>query len=164
MYIEKTLVIIKPDCLQRNLVGEVILRFERKGFKLLGIKMMELSDVILDEHYSHLKDKPFFPKIKSFMQSSPCIVMIWQGIEAIKVVRQLAGITKSREAELGSIRGDLALSQQYNLIHASDSKESAKVEIARLFKKNEIFNYQKIDFDFTHADNERDASDDEITV
>lgn len=164
MHIEQTLVIIKPDCLQRNLVGEVITRFERKGLKLMGIKMMELSDAILEEHYAHLRDKPFFKKIKSFMQSAPCIVMVWQGISAVQVVRNLAGITKAREAELGSIRGDLALSQQFNLIHAADSVPTAQAEIQRLFKPEEIFAYKKIDFDFTHADNEREVADQEITI
>ncbi|MEI6222545.1 MAG: nucleoside-diphosphate kinase [bacterium] len=161
---EQTLVILKPDCLQRNLVGKVIERFEQKGFKLIGIKMMELSDVILEEHYSHVKDKPFFPKIKSFMQSSPCVVLAWQGIAAVRVVRQLCGITKARDANPGTIRGDFALSQQYNIIHASDSVETAKTEIKRLFKDAELFSYQKIDFDFTHADDERALADDEITA
>ncbi len=155
MHIERTLVIIKPDCLQRNLVGEVIGRLEHKGLKLLGIKMLELSDAILDKHYEHLKDKPFFPKIKNFMKSSPCIVMVWEGITAINVVRKLAGITKSREADPGTIRGDFALSQQYNIIHASDSAETAKAEIERLFETFEIFEYAKIDFDVTHAEDER---------
>ncbi len=155
MAIQQTLVIIKPDCLQRNLVGEVITRFERKGLRLAGIKMMQLDADILGDHYAHHKERPFFPNLVDFMSSAPAIVMVWEGIGAIDAVRLIAGITKAREADGGTIRGDLALSQQFNLIHASDSLENAKAEISRFFDNKEIYEYKKIDFIYTHAEDER---------
>ena len=141
---EQTLIILKPDTLQRNLVGEIISRFERKGLKLVGCKMMRLDDALLAEHYAHHKDKPFFPAIKEFMKHSPVIVLALEGTDAVKGVRLIAGATKGVEADAGTIRGDLAMSNQ-NLLHASDSREAAEQEIARFFKKDELFEYKKLD-------------------
>lgn len=141
---ERTLVILKPDALQRNILGEIISRFEKKGLKIVGLKMANLSDKLLDEHYAHHKDKPFFQELKEFMKSSPVILMVLEGLEAIKVVRKMAGLTKGTEAEMGTIRGDFALGTTKNIVHASDSKETAEKEIKRFFDKNEIFDYQKI--------------------
>lgn len=139
---QKTVVLVKPDGLQRGLVGEIIHRFERKGMKLLGIKMMLMNDEIVDEWYSHHKDKSFFSDLKKFMQWTPIVAMVWQGIEAIPAVRKIVGVTKGREAEAGSIRGDFGMSGSQNMIHASDSEESAKREMSLIFQPHEIFEYQ----------------------
>lgn len=138
---EKTLVILKPSCVQRAFMGEVISRFEKKGLRLAGIKMMQLNDAILNEHYAHLKDRPFFGRVKQSMQESPVIVQCWEGIDAAKVVRNLIGVTNGRLAAAGTIRGDFSMSAQENIVHASDSAESAKIELARFFLDNEIFDY-----------------------
>ncbi len=161
--IERTLVIIKPDAIQRNLVGEIIARFDRKGMHLIGIKMMQLTDELLAKHYAHHKERPFFANLTSFMKSSPCVCMVWEGIGAVQSVRLLAGVTKAREAAPGTIRGDFALSQQFNLIHASDSAESAKKEVALFFEASELYEYEKVDFIYTHAEDERSKQPDEIT-
>ena len=138
---EKTLVILKPSSVQRGLIGEIINRFERKGLSLSGLKMMWLSDEILSEHYSHLKDKPFFQKVKNSMNVCPVIVCCWKGKDAVKVVRALTGVTNSREALPGTIRGDYSMSMQENIIHTSDSIETAVVELKRFFSDNELFDY-----------------------
>jgi nucleoside-diphosphate kinase len=138
---QRTVVLVKPDALQRGLIGEITGRFEKKGLKLVGIKMIKLTDSILDEWYAHHKDKSFFPKLKEFMAWTPIVAMVWEGLDAIPAVRKIVGTTKGREAEAGSIRGDLGMSGQQNLIHASDSPEAAKKEIGLLFDDNEIFEY-----------------------
>lgn len=140
---EKTLVILKPSCVKRGLIGEVTHRFERKGLYLIGMKMVQLTDEILSQHYSHLKDKPFFGMIKDSMMSTPVIVQCWEGYDAVKIVRNLIGFTNSREALPGTIRGDLSVSYQENIVHASDSLEAAGVEIKRFFKSEEIFKIKK---------------------
>ncbi|KKU22072.1 MAG: Nucleoside diphosphate kinase [Candidatus Nomurabacteria bacterium GW2011_GWA1_46_11] len=149
---EKSLIIIKPDAIQRNLAGEVIRRFENKGLKIIGLKMMSIEDALLDEHYAHIKDKPFFPGIRDFMESCPVIVMAVEGINAISAIRIIVGPTKSWEADAGTIRGDFSLSTQSNIVHASDSVESGEVEVKRFFQKDEIFEYKKIDTDFVYAE------------
>jgi nucleoside-diphosphate kinase len=149
---EKTLIIVKPDAVQRNLLGEIIGRFERKGLKIVGLKMMQLEDALLESHYAHIKDKPFFAGIKSFMKSSPVIVMALSGINAVSSTRIIVGPTKGYEADAGSIRGDLSLSVQSNVVHASDSVDAAKEEISRFFNDDELFEYQKQDFDYIYAD------------
>ncbi|KKS05516.1 nucleoside-diphosphate kinase [Candidatus Woesebacteria bacterium RIFOXYC1_FULL_41_14] len=138
---ERTIVLIKPDGLQRGLVGEIMHRFERKGLKLVGIKMIRLTDDILENWYSHHKDKPFFATLKSFMEWTPVVAMVWEGVEAIAAVRKIVGITKAREAEAGSIRGDFGMSGSQNIIHASDSSESAEKELGLIFNGDEIFDY-----------------------
>jgi len=139
---EKTVVLVKPDALQRGLVGEIIQRFERKGMKLVGIKMITFDDETLDEWYEHHKGKDFFADLKKFMTWTPIVVMVWQGLDGIATVRKIVGTTKGREAESGSIRGDFGMSGQQNLIHASDSPESAKKEIKLIFDKDEVFEYE----------------------
>jgi nucleoside-diphosphate kinase len=146
MKIERTLILIKPDAIQRSLLGEIISRFERKGLKIIGLKMMKLEEEILVDHYSHHKDKPFFRKLIEFMKSGPIVAMVLEGVEAIETVRNLVGSTNGRKADPGTIRGDFSMSQSFNIIHASDSKEIAEIEIRRFFKPDEIFDYQKIDF------------------
>jgi nucleoside-diphosphate kinase len=141
---ERTLVLIKPDAMQRDLVGELIQRFERKGLKLVGIKMMALPDELLDEHYSHLAGRDFFAEIKTFMRATPVIACCWEGVDCVDTVRLMCGITKAREAAPGTIRGDLAMSVQANLVHASDSLETAEVEIPRFFDAGELFEYEDV--------------------
>lgn len=149
---ERSLIIIKPDAIQRSLVGEIITRFERKGLKIIGMKMMRLNDVVVEEHYAHIKDKPFFPRIKKFMTSSPVIVMAVAGLKAIDSIRIIVGITKGFEADAGTIRGDFSLSMQSNVVHASDSVENGALEIARFFKEEEIIDYKKIDTEYIFSD------------
>ncbi|MBB4036356.1 nucleoside-diphosphate kinase [Dysgonomonas hofstadii] len=139
---EKTLVILKPSCVLRSLIGEVISRFEKKGLRLAGMKMVQLNDAILDEHYAHLKDKPFFQRVKDSMQVCPVIVQCWEGIDAAKVVRSFIGITNGRAAAAGTIRGDFSVSAQENIVHASDSADSAKIELKRFFRDDEIYDYK----------------------
>lgn len=138
---EKTLVILKPGTIQRGLIGEIISRFEKKGLRLTGMKMIWLTDEILNEHYAHLKDKPFFQRIKDSMSACPVVVCCWEGVEAIRVVRALAGTTNGRNAAPGTIRGDYSMSMQENIVHASDSPETAEAELRRFFKDDEIFTY-----------------------
>ncbi len=138
---EKTVVLVKPDGLQRGLVGEIVHRFERKGLKLVGLKMMTLEETVLDEWYSHLRDKAFFKDLKSYLRSTPIVAMAWEGLECIAAVRKIVGITKSREAEAGSIRGDFGMSKSQNMIHASDSVESARKELSLVFASHELFEY-----------------------
>lgn len=138
---ERTLVLIKPDAVQRGLAGKILARFEDKGLKIVGIKFMSLSDSILSEHYSHLVDKPFFGGIKNFMQATPVIALCLEGLDCVETVRGLCGITKARAAAPGTIRGDWAMSIQANLVHASDSLETAIAEVPRFFKPEELFNY-----------------------
>ncbi len=152
---ERTLVLIKPDAIQRGLMGEIIGRFEKKGLKLVGCKMMELEEALLREHYSHIADKPFFGGLAKFMQSTPVIAMCWEGLEVVNAVRLLCGITKAREAEAGSIRGDLAMSVACNVVHASDSIENAQSEVKRFFKEDEIHSYDKSEYMHVYAEDER---------
>ncbi|MCX6754644.1 MAG: nucleoside-diphosphate kinase [Candidatus Nomurabacteria bacterium] len=152
---EKTLIIIKPDAVQRNLVGEIISRIEKKGLKIIGIKMMSISDTILEEHYSHIKDKPFFPGIRDFMKSCPVVVMAVEGVNSVSALRLLVGPTKAWEANAGTIRGDFSLSTQSNIVHASDSIENGEIEVNRFFDSPEIFSYNKIDADFIYAEHKK---------
>ena len=152
---EKSLILIKPDALQRNLVGEIISRFERKGLKLLGIKMMKIEDELIKEHYSHLVDKPFFPTLQKFMQSIPVVAIALEGIEATSAIRLIVGTTKGREADAGTVRGDFSMSQSQNVVHASDSAENGQIEVNRFFKPEELFEYKKNDFEQVYADDER---------
>lgn len=139
---EKTLVILKPSAIQRGHIGDVISRFERKGLRLAGMKMIQLDDAILSEHYVNLKDKPYFQRVKNSMMVCPVIVQCWEGVEAIKVVRSITGATNGREAAAGTIRGDFSISSQENIVHASDSAESAKIELMRFFSEDELFDYK----------------------
>jgi len=152
---EKSLIIIKPDAVQRNLIGEIITRIERKGLKIIGMKMASISDALLEEHYAHIKDKPFFPGIRDFMKSSPVIVMAVEGINAISSLRIIVGPTKAWEADAGTIRGDFSLSTQSNIVHASDSIENGEIEVSRFFDPSEIFSYKKIDVDFIYAEHKK---------
>lgn len=138
---QRTLVILKPSCLMRGLVGEVTRRFEQKGLRLIGMKMMQLTDTQLSEHYAHLAGKPFFQQIKDAMMITPVIVCCYEGIDAVDVVRALTGATNGRKAAPGTIRGDYSMSFQENIVHASDSAENAVTELARFFQPEELFTY-----------------------
>lgn len=151
---EKTLVILKPSSVQRGLMGRVIARFEEKGLRLAGMKMMQLDEKILNEHYAHLKGKPFFQQVKDSMMSCPVVVQCWAGVDAAKVVRNIIGITNGREAAAGTIRGDFSISAQENIVHASDSSDSAKIELKRFFKDNEIFEYKLCSFPNLYSNDE----------
>ncbi len=152
---EQTLVIIKPDAVHRSLLGEIIHRFERKGLRIVGLKMVKLEDVVLEEHYSHLKDKPFFPGIKDFMKSAPVVLLVLEGYNAINATRLIVGPTKGYEADAGSIRGDFSLSTQSNIVHASDSVENGKIEVGRFFTKEELHEYTKAEYPHLYAPDEQ---------
>ncbi|MDD5186538.1 MAG: nucleoside-diphosphate kinase [Paludibacter sp.] len=151
---EKTLVIVKPGAIQRGLIGEVIQRFERKGLQLCGMKMIQLTDEILIEHYAHLAQRSFFKRIKDSMKVTPVIVCCWKGLDAVHIVHEMAGKTNGREAAQGTIRGDFSVSVQENIIHTSDTLENAKVELARFFNNDEIFDFEQSGLNFLYANDE----------
>ncbi len=133
MAMERTYIMLKPDCVRRGLMGEVIARIERKGFAITEAKMMRLDEAILCEHYAHLTEKSFFPELVEYMTSGPVLGMIVEGDNVVKGMRILMGATKYEEAAAGTIRGDFATSTTENIIHGSDSPENAEIEIARFF-------------------------------
>ena len=143
---ERTLILLKPDCVQRGLLGQIIERFERKGLKIVGLKMITLSDAELEGHYEPHKNKPFFASLKKYMKSSPVVVMCIMGIKAVEAVRLIVGPTKGYNADAGSIRGDFSMSGSVTIVHASDSVEAGMSETSRLFKDHEIFDYNRADF------------------
>jgi len=151
---EKTLVIIKPGAIQRGLIGEVIRRFEQKGLQICGLKMLQLTDQILEEHYAHIVEKPFFPRVKSAMKATPVIVLCLKGMDAVHVTHRLAGATNGREAAMGTMRGDFSMSVQWNIIHTSDSIKTAAAELARFFKEDEIFEYKQSYLEYIYSEDE----------
>lgn len=138
---ERTLILLKPCTVQRRLIGEIINRIERKGLRIVGLKMMQLTDELLNEHYSHLADRPFFKFVKDSMMAAPVVAMCVEGCEAVEAVRTITGATNGRKAAPGTIRGDYSMSGQENIVHASDSTENAAIEIKRFFKPEELFEY-----------------------
>ena len=148
---ENTLVIFKPATIQRGILGEVISRLEKKGIWLVGIKMVWFNDELLDLHYAHIKDKSFFPQLKEAMSISPVVVSCWKGVDAVETVRAVAGATNCRSALPGTIRGDFGMSIQRNIVHTSDSKESAEIELKRFFKDEEIFDYKLNNHEYIYA-------------
>ena len=152
---ETTLVLIKPSGVQRGLAGKIIARFEQKGLIIAGTKMMQLNDSILREHYAHLVDRPFFPSLERSMQSSPIIALALRGVDVVAVVRAMTGVTNSRNAAPGTIRGDFGMSGQENIVHASDSHDNALIEINRFFKPEEIFDYTLTTIDALYAPDEK---------
>jgi nucleoside-diphosphate kinase len=141
MSLETTLILFKPDAVEKKLVGAVLARFQAAGFQIRGIKMMQLGDDVLREHYSHIADKPFFPEIVSFMSRTPVVALALEGEDVIARVRDLLGPTNSKAAAPGTIRGDLGEDMMVNVCHASDSPEAAAAEIARFFEDGEVFSY-----------------------
>lgn len=153
---QRTTVLIKPDGLQRGLIGKIMARFEQKGLKLVGLKMMRLSDELIDKWYAHHKDKPFFADLKEFMTWTPIVAMVWEGQEAVSAVRKIVGVTKGYEAEAGSIRGDYGMSGAQNLIHASDEPDNAKHEIELIFTEEELFEYESASECLIYSEGERE--------
>ena len=134
-----TLIILKPDCMAKKLAGSVVDRFEKAGFEIIGAKMIRLTPEILREHYAHVASKPFYPEIEQFMSSLPVIVLALRGQDAVARVRDLLGPTDSRKAPKGSIRGDFGTDMMTNVVHASDSDDNARIELARFFRPGELF-------------------------
>jgi len=143
--VERTLVLLKPDAVQRRLVGRIISRFEDKGLKIVGMKLMQVTRQLAERHYAEHREKPFFSELVSFITSSPIVAMVVEGPGAISEVRRLMGKTDPREAAPGTIRGDYGLSITQNLVHGSDSPESAAREIPIFFSEGEIFDYSMAD-------------------
>ncbi|SET90172.1 nucleoside-diphosphate kinase [Salinibacillus kushneri] len=140
---EKTFLMIKPDGVQRNLIGEIVTRFEKKGFQLSGAKLMNISNEKAEKHYGEHKDKPFFGELVDFITSGPVFAMVWEGENVIATARQMMGKTNPQEAAPGTIRGDYGLTVGKNIIHGSDSPESAEREIQLFFENDEILSFTK---------------------
>ncbi|KAI5619361.1 nucleoside diphosphate kinase 3 isoform 2 [Silurus asotus] len=135
---ERTFIAIKPDGVQRKLVGEIIRRFERKGFKLVGLKFLQASEEQLKEHYLELREKPFYKGLVKYMSSGPIVVMVWQGLDVVKTARKMLGETNPADSLPGTIRGDYCVEVGRNIIHGSDSVESAQREISLWFREHEL--------------------------
>lgn len=149
--LERTLVLLKPSTIERALIGEIINRFEKKGLRIAGMKMLQLDDDILAEHYAHLKNKPFFGILKASMMKTPVVAMCLEGVDAIAVVRYITGYTNGRKADPGTIRGDYCMSNQQNIVHASDSPEAAEAELKRFFRPEEIFDLKDMNLSRLYA-------------
>lgn len=150
---ERTLVIIKPDCIQRHLAGEVIGRFEKKGLKLVGAKFIQVSEEIARQLYSVHRGKPFFDGLVKFLSSGPVLLMVWEAEGVIDIVRKMMGTTFGCDAEAGTIRGDFGCSKGYNLVHGSDSAETAEREIELFFRADEIVDYKLSDENWLYGKN-----------
>lgn len=133
MAVEKTYIMLKPDAVKRGIVGDIIHRIERKGYRIKDAKMMSLDQAILEEHYAHIAKEPFFSEVVDYMTSGPVLAMIVEGENAVKGVRAIMGATKFENAQAGTIRGDFASSTRFNVIHGADSVENAEIEIKRFF-------------------------------
>jgi len=141
--LETTLIILKPDAVQRGLMGEIIARFERKGLQIVGAKMMQISQDLAERHYESHKGKPFYEGLVRFMTSSPVLVLAIRGVGAIHICRSLMGATFGSKAEAGTIRGDYGVSNSFNLVHGSDSPEAAQREMELFFENNEVLAYER---------------------
>lgn len=142
---QRTLILLKPDCIQRRLVGAIIERFERKGLRLVGLKFVQASQELAEKHYAVHKGKPFYDSLLKFLTSGPTVALVWEGREAVVVARGLMGPTDGTKAPPATIRGDFAISVQNNLVHGSDSPENAAIEIALWFKPEELVNWTPTD-------------------
>lgn len=151
---EQTLCILKPSAVGRFLMGEIISRIERKGLIISGMKMMQLDEEILRAHYAHLVDKPFFPEIVKSMTATPVVVLAISGVDAVNVFRAMTGVTNGRQAQSGTLRGDFCMSNQANIVHASDSEENAATELNRFFKPEEIFNWTPQQISYLYGNGE----------
>ncbi|MGQ3686368.1 MAG: nucleoside-diphosphate kinase [Candidatus Loosdrechtia sp.] len=154
---EKTLIILKPDAIQRRLLGKIISRFEEKGFQILGLKMTQIPESLARKHYASHEGKDFFEPLIRYTISAPVILMVLQGKNVIEIVRKMMGATFGSQAELGTIRGDYAVSNRFNLIHGSDSLSSAENEIDIFFCKNELFEYKPTDIQWIYDMSEENA-------
>lgn len=139
---ERTLVLLKPDCVQRRLMGQVITRFENKGFNIIAMKMLRVTPELARQHYAEHVEKPFYPGLERFITGAPVVAMVVEGLEAIRVVREMLGATSGLRSAAGTIRGDLSSSRQMNLVHASDGPEAASREIALYFRDTEIHAFE----------------------
>jgi nucleoside-diphosphate kinase len=151
---ERTLLLLKADALHRGLIGRILSRFEDKGFSIAGLKMLKMSKDLAKEHYGHLVSKPFYPDLEKFMTEFPIVAAVIEGKEAVEVTRLIVGPTNASKAPGGTIRGDLSNSTSRNVIHASDSKETAEKEIKRFFKHDELFEYKLNNDHFLRAHDE----------
>jgi nucleoside-diphosphate kinase len=142
---QRTLILLKPDAVQRRLIGEITGRFERKGLRLVGLKLVHASKDIAEKHYAVHKGKPFYDSLLQFLTSGPTVAMVWEGREAVAACRNIMGLTDGVKAPLGTIRGDFAISIQNNLVHGSDSPENAALEIALWFKNEELVSFVPCD-------------------
>jgi nucleoside-diphosphate kinase len=142
---QQTLILLKPDAVQRRLIGAIVERFESKGLRLVGLKLVQADRALAERHYAVHKGKPFYESLLQFLTSGPTVAMAWQGREAVAVCRNLMGPTDGARAAPGTIRGDFALSVQNNLIHGSDSVENATAEVALWFESRELVNYSSVD-------------------
>uniref|UniRef100_A0A8C0GV69 Nucleoside diphosphate kinase n=1 Tax=Chelonoidis abingdonii TaxID=106734 RepID=A0A8C0GV69_CHEAB len=147
---ERTLVAVKPDGVQRRLVGDVIKRFERRGFKLVGMKLLQANEGLLAEHYHELRRKPFYPALIHYMTSGPVVAMVWEGYNVVRTSRAMVGDTDSAEAKPGTIRGDFSIHVSRNVVHASDSVETAQREISLWFHSNELVEWDCCDYSNTY--------------
>lgn len=147
---EKTLIILKPDAVQRGLVGRIITRFEEKGLQLVGMKLVRLSRELVEQHYAPHEDKPFYPGLVRFITSGPVVVIAIQGVNAIAIARKMMGATFGSKAEPGTIRGDFGVSNAYNLIHGSDSPEAAAKELSLFFKPEELVEWKPASLDWVY--------------
>jgi len=141
---EKTFLMVKPDGVQRNLIGEIVARFEKKGFQLVGAKLMTIPNELAQQHYGEHKDRPFFGELVDFITSGPVFAMVWQGENVISSARQMMGSTNPKDAAPATIRGDFGLIVGKNIIHGSDSPASAEREIGLFFKESELVDYSKL--------------------
>ncbi|XP_074552460.1 nucleoside diphosphate kinase, mitochondrial [Halichoeres trimaculatus] len=148
---ERTLIAVKPDGVQRRLVGQIIQRFEQRGFKLVGLKMLQASEDLLSQHYSELRAKPFYPRLLKYMSSGPVVVMVWEGHKVVQTSRVMVGHTNPAEASAGTVRGDFSFHVSRNVVHASDSLEGAQREIQLWFKGKELLNWDSCDQNNTFA-------------
>uniref|UniRef100_A0A8C5WFD8 Nucleoside diphosphate kinase n=1 Tax=Leptobrachium leishanense TaxID=445787 RepID=A0A8C5WFD8_9ANUR len=147
---ERTFIAVKPDGVQRGLIGEVIKRFEQKGFKLVALKLKCASEELLKQHYIDLKDRPFYPGLVKYMGSGPVAAMVWEGLSAVKTGRVMLGETNPADSKPGTIRGDLCIQVGRNIIHGSDSVESAKKEIALWFTQEELCEYNSCSYGWVY--------------
>lgn len=138
---ERSLILLKPDCVSKGYCGNVLSRFEAAGFKVRGTKMIHLDSALLRDHYSHIADKPFYPEVEKFMGSTPVIALVLEGENVVAKVRDMLGPTDSRKASPGTIRGDMGVDMMVNIAHASDSPEAAEAEVNRFFTEKELFVY-----------------------
>lgn len=151
---ERTLVLLKPDCVQRRLMGRVISRFEEKGLNIIAMKMISVTPELARQHYAEHVSKPFYPGLEKFITASPIVAMVVEGLEVIRVVREILGATSGLKATAGTIRGDFSSSRQMNLVHASDGPEAAAREIGLYFKKEELLPYTPTLIDWFKAADE----------
>ena len=140
---ERTYLMVKPDGVQRGICGEIVSRFEKKGLKLVAMKLMVIPKEVAENHYGEHKDKPFFPSLISYITSGPVLAMVWEGESAVSVCRNMMGKTNPQESAPGTIRGDFGMQTGMNIIHGSDSVESAEREISIFFKPEELVSYEK---------------------